>query len=392
MAERLWLGNNGTYQVLASYVCLFQDKKVKLRKPNGSVIAVPLHLLCEDDIAFIATQSGRLKTESTFKDPSKDQQQQQKQPIGILSSSPGYSSSSEKTMSTDAVKKNSETNELSTGPTEVLRHALTSAVNQHVRQITADESRKMLPNRSLSSITEKFKRHTFVDTPIVDHPTSHLAFLPTKIIGRLFAVLDTKSRFQLSLVNRRFHPFIYKPDTWKSIWFAQEDIDDIFLFRLAVFLQRQDLRKAVERVVLDGTKVTCSSVLLVIKHLENVETLSIQSCWNIHSYQLAVDLTHLAKSSSIKNRLAQVIVGKVLHRGPVENWSPMEPPLDSKSFGQDIWLAHSALNRLTNRNVAFDVALCNTCHLGAAAHDFQCISCGILPLLKCVGCAPRCDR
>lgn len=52
--ERLWLGNDGKYQVLASYVCLFQDKKVKLRKPNGALIAVPLSVLCPEDIAFIA--------------------------------------------------------------------------------------------------------------------------------------------------------------------------------------------------------------------------------------------------------------------------------------------------------------------------------------------------
>lgn len=365
MTERLWLGNDGTYQVVASYVCLFKDKKVKLRKENGSVIAIPLSLLCEEDIAFIATQSGQLETNATFGETNDR----------LESTTVNLPSSFENTSPT----------------TDVLRHIPTSSENQHVRHMTLEESKKMLPSLTLSSITERFKRQTFIEGPLSD--SMNLSYLPRRIIGRLFGMLDTNSRAQLARVNHRFHPFIFKPTTWETLWFIQQQnvmIDDIYLYKLILFLRRFELNKAVKRVYLDETDVTSCSVLFIVQHLENVEILSIQSCWRLFTYQLAIDLIDLAKNTKhCPLKLTRVIIGKVLNRGILQESKDL---LESKSFGQDVWIINSALNRLVNRNVSFDVALCNTCNIGASAYEFLCMSCGILPLLKCAGCAPRCDR
>ncbi|CAO3667729.1 unnamed protein product [Rhizopus stolonifer] len=257
--------------------------------------------------------------------------------------------------------------------------------------MTLEESRKMLPSLTLSSITERFKRQTFIEGPVSD--SMNLSYLPRRVIGRLFSMLDTNSRAQLARVNHRFHPFILKPITWETLWFVQQQnvmIDDIYLYKLILFLRRFELNKAVKRVYLDETDVTSCSVLFIVQHLENVEILSIQSCWRLFTYQLAIDLIDLAKNTKHRPlKLNRVTIGKVLNRGILQESKDL---LESKSFGQDVWIINSALNRLVNRNVSFDVALCNTCNIGASAYEFLCMSCGILPLLKCAGCAPKCDR
>ncbi|KAI7851873.1 hypothetical protein BDC45DRAFT_514535 [Circinella umbellata] len=55
---RVWTGSDGKFEVEASYIGLFQNTKVKLRKQGGGMIAVPLNRLCEADVAYIAARSG----------------------------------------------------------------------------------------------------------------------------------------------------------------------------------------------------------------------------------------------------------------------------------------------------------------------------------------------
>ncbi|KAG1077693.1 hypothetical protein G6F42_024679 [Rhizopus arrhizus] len=212
--------------------------------------------------------------------------------------------------------------------------------------------------------------------------------------------LDVRSRLQVSLISKRFHQLIYKPDVWDYVKFRPSDlfmINDQFVYQLIVFLQlRGGLHKSIHHVDLDGTVITASSVLLLIKYLENIQTLSVQTCWQLFTYPLATQLTHLAKTAreQYPSKIARVTLGKVLHRGPVPAEQDKDQPglLDSKSFGQDAWFMNAALNKLTKQNVEFDVVLCGTCHLGASSQVLKCASCGILPLKKCMGCAPRCDR
>ncbi|KAI9257664.1 hypothetical protein BY458DRAFT_518576 [Sporodiniella umbellata] len=368
MAERLWLANNGSYQVVASYVCLIKDNRVKLRKENGAIIAVPLNLLCEEDIAFITTQSRHLTME-----PNPDE--------ANISTGVEY-----ETLGSSA---DCQLNNTPSTTQRSLRCISKTPENANVRHMTLDESRKMIPNRSLSSITEQFKRQTFIENPWTDK--MNLAYLPRRVIGQLFNILDVSSKAQLAVVSHRFYPFISKPASWETLWFVQQQtVDDLFFHRLVAFLQHLGLHKAVKHIFLDKTRVTSESISYAIKCLENLETLSIQSCWKVFTYDLALELTELAKDiPRHKSKLTQVSIGKVLNRGPSHE---LKEIIESKSFGQDVWIINSALNRLTNKNVVFDVALCKTCHIGASAYEFVCVSCGILPLLKCVGCAPKCDR
>ncbi|KAL7332995.1 hypothetical protein PS15p_201961 [Mucor circinelloides] len=388
MSERLWTGNDGKYQVLATFVCLFQDKKVKLRKPNGAMVAVPLTFLCQQDIAFIATQAKPLAQDSA--NPNKP---------ALASRDSSYTSSS-KTETTDDTKLSDEPENIKeTVP--AVQQVPPAANHQNVRQISQDESIQMTPKRSLSSITDQFKRQTYYlsdhDVPL---DTKNLAHLPSKTIIRMASFLDVRSRLQMSLISKRFHQLIYKPDVWNYVKFRPSDlfmINDQFVYQLIVFLQlRGGLHKSIHHVDLDGTVITTSSVLLLIKYLENIQTLSVQTCWQLFTYPLATQLTHLAKTAreQYPSKIARVTLGKVLHRGSVSAEQDKDQPelLDSKSFGQDAWFMNAALNKLTKQNVEFDVVLCGTCHLGASSQVLKCASCGILPLKKCMGCAPRCDR
>ncbi|KAF1798609.1 hypothetical protein FB192DRAFT_1392374 [Mucor lusitanicus] len=395
-SERLWTGNDGKYQVLATFVCLFQDKKVKLKKPNGAMVAVPLTFLCQEDIDFIATQAKPLAQDPASTTASKP----------ALTGRDSCYTSSSKTETTDDTKLSDEPDELKKTTAAVAALQVSPAANhQNVRQISQDESIQMTPKRSLSSITDQFKRQTYYqsdrDVPL---DTKNLAHLPSKTIIRMTSFLDVRSRLQMSLISRRFHQLIYRPDVWHSIKFRPSDqfmVNDQFVYQLVVFLQlRGGLHAAIQHVDLDGTVITASSVLLLIKYLENIQTLSVQTCWQLYTYPLATQLTHLAKSApeQYPSKIAKVTLGKVLHRGPVppthtdQDNSQPGPLLESKSFGQDAWFMNAALNKLTKQNVEFDVVLCGTCHLGASSQVLQCASCGILPLKKCMGCAPRCDR
>lgn len=390
--ERLWLGNDGKYQVHASYVCLFQDKKVKLRKPNGAMIAIPLNLLCPEDIAFIATQSKLPTRDSTIK---KTHKSKILVTSDLSTSSSYFSGETESQKIEFAGKINSVDSEL------MLLQVTTSATHQNIRHLSEDESTKMIPKRSLSSITDQFKRQTFLAENRHDAfiDIKNLANIPSRAASLISSYLDFRSRLRLSHVSRRLHQIVFKPEVWTTVSYCKSDhymINDEYYYQSVVFLQQMgNLQKSVKHVDLDGTVVTSASILLSMKYLENLESISIQGCWNVLTYQLATDLTKLASkySSKYPSKVSKVILGKVLHRGPVvkEN-TGAKGVLDSKSFGQDAWFMNAALNRLTNRNVTFDVVTCGNCHIGAASQDFVCISCGILPLKKCAGCAPRCDR
>lgn len=388
--ERLWLGNDGKYQVQASYVCLFQDKKVKLRKPNGAMIAIPLNLLCSEDIAFIATQSKLPTRDSTIKKA----QRNKIVTAPDLSISSSYISG--ETLTTTESQK-VELNDTHIGSGPMLLQVTTSPNRQNVRHLSEDESTQMIPKRSLSSITDQFKRQTFLLESRQDAyiDIKSLANVPSRAASLISSHLDFRSRLQLSCVSRRLHQIVFKPEVWATVSFSKSDhymVNDEYFYQAMVYLQqRGNLQKAIKHVLLDGTVISSASILLAVKYLENLEFMSIQGCWSVLTYQLATDLTKVAAkhSGEYPLKIRKVTLGKVLHRGPVntENGS-----LNSKSFGQDAWFINSALNKLTGKNVIFDVVTCGNCHIGAASQDFVCVSCGILPLKKCAGCAPRCDR
>ncbi|GAA5799353.1 hypothetical protein HPULCUR_004767 [Helicostylum pulchrum] len=380
--ERLWIGNDGKYRLQATYVCLFRDKKVKLRKPNGVVIAIPLNLLCPQDIVFIATQSKVLTTDSTISK------------LETTSTTHSYTSSQDSLIPTPPTTHFDTKTSVEEEP---LQELTPSCLNQHVHHMSQDETAQMIPNPSFSSVTDQFKRHVSIPTTTSSDLIKSLASsLPSKLLGLICAYLDVRSRLRLSTLCRRLHQIIFKPHVWNTITFDPSYhhlVTDKFYYQLVIYLQqRGHLQKSICHVCLNSTAITSASVLLSVKYLENIDSISIESCWAVYSYQLAADLTQLVKTAAHKypSKISRVTLGKVLHRGPIT--AEEQVNLDSKSFGQDAWFMNAALNKLSKKNVNFDVVTCGHCHLGAASQDFLCAACGILPLKKCVACAPRCDR
>lgn len=335
MTDRLWVGNDGKYEVYASYVCLFQDKKVKLRKPSGALIAVPLHMLCDADIAYIATQS--------------------KLPTVEDSNSP--------IPAPRTIIERSASNESFTF----------EPLPSIVQHMSSDD---LIPKQSLSTITDQVKPHN----------KRLLTTLPSQVLTRITAYLDVHSRLVFSTVTKRCRQIVLqRPDVWRTLFFSSGHyIDDAFMYKLVVYLHRDELHKAINHVLLDRTAITAKTVVLILKNLEALVSLSLKSCWHVMSYDLAVSLTNL---QGITSSITQVTLGKVLHRGTITPSS-----INSKSFGQDVWHINTALNKLVHRSVYVDIALCDTCQLGAASHEFYCSCCGFLPLRKCITCAPKCDR
>lgn len=378
--ERLWLGSDGKYQIQASYVCLFHDNKVKLRKSNGVVVAIPLNLLCPEDIAFIATQPKIQPSKSTTTYNS-------------------YSVSPSSYLSGDSLATPPELAEF-TDKTSLEPPQVTAlGMDRNGRHMSKDETTQMITKRPLPYVVEQFQPPSFTTQTSQLGSTinsRNLAHIPSKITSLISCYLDFRSRLLLSSLCRRLHHIVFKPEVWNTVNFHSSyeyKVNDKYYHTLIMYLrQRGSLQKSVQHVNLDRTGITSASVLLSVKYLENIETISIEKCWSVFSYQLAKELTHLAKNFCHKypSKISKVTLGKVLHRGTIT--AEDQKDLDSKSFGQDAWFMNAALNKLSNKNVHFDVVACAHCHLGAATQDFTCVACGILPLQKCITCAPRCDR
>ncbi|KAF7732050.1 hypothetical protein EC973_007155 [Apophysomyces ossiformis] len=329
---RLWQGTDGKFQVKAAYVGLFQNTKVKLRKPGGAMIAVPLDRLCPEDIAYVATQSPQ---------SSNDQQTTESE----TSSSPSVT---------------------------------VHGVAQHIAPMRP-ESVRMLSKRSLSSITEKLKRQ---------QPRQHkLDALPVACLIIISHHLDSVSRVRLACTCRKLYHAVLRSEAWSHIWFRQEDlhrINDETIEQITSLMLVHKLANAVRSIVLDDSIVTTMIVPWVLRNFRMLEHLSIQQCWGILSYPLADQLRQMLMENRWRIRLREFRLGKVLRRG--------EYGQDCKSFGQDVGLIHHVLNQLARHRVELDCYLCPFCNVGAAAPTLDCAACGALALIKCHGCAPRCAQ
>ncbi|ORX45885.1 hypothetical protein DM01DRAFT_1386430 [Hesseltinella vesiculosa] len=50
---RHWQGGDGVFEVEASFVSIFQKQKIKLRKLNGAIIAIPMDRLSKEDLTYV---------------------------------------------------------------------------------------------------------------------------------------------------------------------------------------------------------------------------------------------------------------------------------------------------------------------------------------------------
>lgn len=357
---RWWQGRDGKFEVEAVYVGLFQNNtKVKLRKPGGAMIAVPLERLSEADLAYVAACSVEsIVLDDTF--PSES------------SSQPALQTNKEAA---------ANANEEITVITPVFSHG----TPQRVRAMRP-ESVQLLSHPSLSSITGRLKHR--------GRP-QNLGQFPDSILVRIGWHLDARTRVRFARVSKNLMDVMFQPPVWQYVWFLRQDlrrVDSAMIEAMTRTLLTHQLYRAVDYMVLDGSAITADAVIHVLQNFLGLRSLSIKECWEVHSVRLAEKLRHLVASESrVRIQLDRLELGKALRRG-VDKKELENNPEIPKSFGQDVSVIQSSLDQLAGHHVQMDCHLCDFCHMGAAASGMLCVACGPVEIRKCLRCAPKCDR
>ncbi|KAI8149933.1 hypothetical protein BJV82DRAFT_4558 [Fennellomyces sp. T-0311] len=496
---RNWKGSDGKFEVEASYIGLFQNTKVKLRKNGGGMIAVPLDRLCEADVAYIAARSGQSDLASKT-NPVAIQKPDNPKEVDIPSPTLGLSFlATTTTASTSPPQHNAPV----TSPTEIQplppavaqpqsnppssqaepRQSIPSqrvpsqpappqptSWQQHVPQqipqqqatsmssqlyqtvahtaipatamqalsISAGsplptdgyfsrkphqsdytgahhpqsatetllltqiehngpqvvrpmrpESVQLLSQRSLSSITERLQGQ-WQPRP------QNLADFPLSTLANIAKHLDARTRVRLASVSRSFLQVTFRPPVWRDIWFLRHDlyrVDSALIHAMTQTLMNYQLYHAVHNVKLDGAAITADAVIHMLVNFLSLRSLSIKGCWEVHSFPLGGKLMHIAATYGNRSpiQLERIELGKALRRG-IDKKELESKPNAPQSFGQDVAVIRNALEQLAGRPIQIDCYLCDFCHVGASAPMLMCAACGTLPIHKCLGCAPKCDR
>lgn len=228
---------------------------------------------------------------------------------------------------------------------------------------------------------------------------SLLLTLPHPVLTTICEHLDIRSIIYLTLrVSKSLTAQLDNPQAkaFGVITFLPEYhylIDHRFVLALASYLKRHNVLQTVHTIIYDSTKVQELTVMYTFEHFSGLRHLSLQKCWDIHSYPLA---NLLARRNATRSQdrirlphLRTIEFGKMLRRGDVPGGFLI---VKSESYGQDIGLIGLALRGLAGHDVKFDTYLCGTCDRGAAKPIFDCTFCGPVATKKCWTCAPKCER
>ncbi|CDS10913.1 hypothetical protein LRAMOSA11399 [Lichtheimia ramosa] len=393
---RTWRGNDGKFEVEASYVGLFQKTKVKLRKAGGGMIAIPIERLSEADAAYVQARSGQtpLSTTTTTSTHHDIAQLQPSMAALTLDNNNDYSPAPapppEQQGQTPLTIHTTESLSTTTTATQV---ALPTPVERHglAQQVIPmrPEAVRLLSQRSLSSITERLGHGQWQQRP------QSLSDLPERALYTIAQYLDARTRVRLASTCTTLFQAVFRPQVWRHIWFmgyAGEYVDSATIHAMTLSLQRHQLQHAVQTITLDGTSVNADAIVHVLIHFPALRWLSVKGCWGVHSFPLGGKLMHLVASrSGVVTQLERFELGKALRRG-VTQQDLEDKPNAPQSFGQDLAVIRNALEQLARRPVQMDCFLCDYCHVGAAAAFVHCVSCGPVYIHKCNKCAPRCDR
>ncbi|KAI9026668.1 hypothetical protein CLU79DRAFT_742861 [Phycomyces nitens] len=379
---RLWEGHDGKFQVMASYVSLFKNSKVKLQKVNGSMIAVPLDCLCHDDISYISAKESLALTPNPH--------------LAIFKPDDPYSQSSGQLPSASVYKN----------PENKSQHA---SSRSHAKDISVAATNQCLDNNSLHVKHYMPQNvHAIDNKNIKTRPTipligrnnfqavytpCGLSNLPDRALVLIGFSLDVRSRIRLACTCQNLFKVLFYPEVWSSLWFLYEDlyiVNDAGIFALTETLVKHQVQNLVEEIILDGSTITAPTIISLLKYFPCLEYLSIKTCWQVFSYELAVRLDQLANDSMYGISLSYLRLGKVLRRGPIKDIQGLN--IESKSYGQDVGFITDALSRLAGQIIDSDCHLCQFCNLGAATSTLDCAACGSISLTKCYVCAPQCNR
>jgi SLA1 homology domain 1, SHD1 len=437
---RSWRGIDGKFAAQASFGGLFQNTKVKLIKPHGGIVAIPLDRLCTEDqnyvrqTAQISTTSSKVDSEKKPRSQTLPQPQSQPPPQPeknshghtrqpdkntILAyarldnkSLPGLASFLRETATSNSPvslqNKTVAPPPISFSPaSDVTLIAAVDrlAVSPPSKQVPKPPAK---PTSRKSSITSKtgsgeYRSYAPVANPLfkkkINVKETSFEALPLPILTRICEHLDVRSIIYLmARVSKNLITLLDTPQAraFGVISFLphyQYLIDHRFVLALASYLKRHNLLHTVHTIIYDSTKIQELTVMYSFEHFIGLRHISLQKCWDVHSYPLA---NLLARRNAARGQeririphLRSVEFGSMLRRGDVPGAFLV---VRSETYGQDIGLIGLALRGLAGHDIRFDTYLCGTCDRGYAKPMFDCSFCGPVALKKCSSCAPQCER
>lgn len=439
---RSWKGNDGKFAVEASFSGLFQKTKVKLIKSNGAMVAVALDRLCQDDQDYVNELLGlsnSLPSKPAMENTPRSQHPPQPQPQPerntahtpqhdkrtILAyarlenkTSPGLASFLREAVAGKSPEKQKKPAPLLKFPPDSDAN-LVAAVDRLATSPRSPRSLRLPLSptfssfKSLSKTTTKSaassissseaKSYAPMPNPNFRKRSSGnqppLLTLPQHILTQICVNLDIRSIIYLTArVSKAMTALLDNPQAkaYGIITFHPDYhylIDHRYVLALASYLKRHNTLHTVHTIIYDSTKVQELTVMYTLEHFSGLQHMSLQKCWDVHSYPLA---NLLARRNATRGtdrirlpHLRSIEFGKTLRRGDVPAGFLI---VRSESYGQDIGLIGLALRGLAGHDVKFDTYLCGTCDRGAAKPIFDCSFCGPVATKKCWDCAPKCER
>ncbi|KAI8578950.1 hypothetical protein K450DRAFT_244264 [Umbelopsis ramanniana AG] len=432
---RSWRGIDGKFAAQASFGGLFQNTKVKLIKPHGGIVAIPLDRLCPEDqnyvrqTAQISTTSSKVeKPRSHIPPQPPSQPQPEKNSNGHIrqpdkstilayarldnKSSPGLASFLRETATSQSPfslqKKSVPPTPISFSPASdvnLIAAVDRLAVSPTTKQVPKLPAKSMSRKSSIISKTGSAESRSYapVANPLykkkIHLKESSLEAMPLPILTRICEYLDVRS--VIYLMARISKNLIAVLDTPQAKAFGvisflphyQYLIDHRFVLALASFLKRHNFLHTVHTIIYDSTKIQELTVMYTFEHFTGLRHISLQKCWDVHSYPLA---NLLARRNAARGQeririphLRSVEFGSILRRGDVPGAFLV---VKSETYGQDIGLIGLSLRGLAGHDIKFDTYLCGACDRGHAKPMFDCTFCGPVVLKKCSSCAPQCER
>ncbi|CAO3640036.1 unnamed protein product [Cunninghamella blakesleeana] len=228
--------------------------------------------------------------------------------------------------------------------------------------------------------------HHYQQQQLVIKKRKSLIDLPNQVIIQIGSLLDTKSRIRLLRTSKHLRTIILHYDVWHYIDFLKKDtpfIDNKSIHQLLNVLRESQLHYSPKMVNLDHTSIKADTVSFMLQFFPAIRHLSIRHCPSMDYHQLAINLNQLSISSPNGSAICQpnLLQFSMLSKKTIE-------PI----HGSDIEMIQQSLNVLAKKMVILDCQVCDQCKIAACTSTLTCIHCGVIPIKRCLACAPSCDH
>ncbi|KAI9307185.1 hypothetical protein BJ944DRAFT_238087 [Cunninghamella echinulata] len=210
--------------------------------------------------------------------------------------------------------------------------------------------------------------------------------LPNQVIINIGYFLDVKSRIRLLRTSKYIRNLILHYDVWHYIDFLKTEasaIEDSFIHQFLNTLRESQLHYSPKIVILDYTLIQATTVSFILQFFPAIRILSIKHCRNMDYHQLATGLQTLSTSSPKGNAICQP---------NLMQFSMLSKRTITPIHGSDIDIIQHSLNKLAKKSVLLDCQTCDQCKIAACTPTLTCVSCGTVPIKRCLACAPSCDH